>query len=288
MAGQQAVRDAVVRPGAHPLVVFSHGRSSENRRASTFLTSHLSSHGYVVTAMDHSEVITRDFTQGVITFSDPSERMEAIMANRVSDVRFLIDQLLDGEFEKPEIDRNRVGIVGHSLGGWTALSATSVDWRIRSVVALSPAGSSRPRPGILPAKLSFDWGRDVPVMYLAAENDVMTPVDGISELFERTESAKRMLVLRRADHMHFVDNVEQAHENIRSMRFEGDLAWIPEEMLPIDELCSEKQAHDFTRGLALSHLNASLLGQAPAKRFLDHDVESALATQGLDAIIHSP
>src|SRR6516162_697416 len=40
--------------GALPLILFSH-HSGGSRRASTFLTSHLASHGYLVAAMDHSE-----------------------------------------------------------------------------------------------------------------------------------------------------------------------------------------------------------------------------------------
>src|SRR5689334_12532714 len=38
------------------LIIFSHA-SRQHRRAYTFLCNHLSSHGYVVAAMDHSEVV---------------------------------------------------------------------------------------------------------------------------------------------------------------------------------------------------------------------------------------
>src|SRR5262245_4059584 len=38
--------------GPHPLVLFSH-TSRGHRRQSTFLTSHLASHGYVVGSVDH-------------------------------------------------------------------------------------------------------------------------------------------------------------------------------------------------------------------------------------------
>src|SRR5215472_6200055 len=42
--------------GGLPLILFSH-HSGGSRRASTFLTTHLANHGYVVAAMDHSEVV---------------------------------------------------------------------------------------------------------------------------------------------------------------------------------------------------------------------------------------
>ena len=51
--------------------------------------------------------------------------------NRPEDVRFVIDQLLtasDGRFAGM-IDPARVGVLGHSFGGLTALWATAVDTR---------------------------------------------------------------------------------------------------------------------------------------------------------------
>ncbi len=89
-------------------------------------------------------------------------RVEAWIVNRVPDIRFLIDWLLDGAGWDSEAkpDPAKVGIVGHSFGGWTALAEPSDDPRIRSVVALAPAGTSQPKPGIIPVRLTFDWGRD--------------------------------------------------------------------------------------------------------------------------------
>jgi predicted dienelactone hydrolase len=53
---QMAVRHAAPQPGTYPLIIFSHS-SGGRRRQSTFLCTHLSSHGYVVAALDHSEVV---------------------------------------------------------------------------------------------------------------------------------------------------------------------------------------------------------------------------------------
>src|SRR5690348_5730962 len=52
-AWQEAVRDARPHAGRHPLVMFSHGYGG-HRRQSTFLCTHLASHGYVVAAVDHT------------------------------------------------------------------------------------------------------------------------------------------------------------------------------------------------------------------------------------------
>jgi dienelactone hydrolase len=286
--GQAAVRDAEARPGAYPLVVFSHP-SGGHRRTATFLCTHLASHGYVVAAPDHSEVIAPQLRPGTgETTAQRAARVEAWMASRVPDIRFLLDHLLGGAW-RPEValDPTRVGLVGHSFGGWTVLAAPDVEPRVAAVVALAPGGSSRPRPGIIPATLAFGWDRDVPTLYLVADRDTSTPLAGMFELYDRTPAARRMVILRRADHLHFVDDVEHEHEAMRALSLPGAAAWIPKAMPPIGELCSGEQAHLLVRGLTLSHLDAALRHQEQAGRLLT-DIESHLRARGLDAILHNP
>lgn len=285
-----AVRDAAAQPGTYPLVLFSH-YSGGHRRASTFLCTHLSSHGYVVAALDHSEVVAAELARrDAETAEQKTARVEAVIASRVPDLHFLLDHLMSSAAWDSEItlEPAQVGVVGHSFGGWTVLAATDGESRIRAVVALAPGGSSRPKPGILPVKLTFSWGRDVPTLYLVAEHDTVLPLAGMYELFERTPATKQMIILRRADHAHFMDNVEQEHETVRATPFTGELAWIPKEMRPIAELCSGEQAHLFVRGLTLCHMDAGLKRQEEAQRFLVGDLEAELAVRGVDAIVHKP
>jgi hypothetical protein len=108
------------------------------------------------------------------------------------------------------------------------------------------------------------------------------------ELFERTPATKQMVILRRADHLHFMDNIEQVHETVRTMPLTGDLAWIAKEMRPIAELCSGEQAHLFVRGLTLCHMDALLRRQEGAQRFLVGDMEAEFAVRGVDVIVHRP
>jgi len=107
------------------------------------------------------------------------------------------------------------------------------------------------------------------------------------ELFERTPATKQMVILRRADHMHFEDNVEEMHEIVRATPLPGEAAWIPREMWPIAELCSGAQAQLFVRGLTLCHMDATLKRQDEAQRFLAGDIEAELAERGVDVIAHS-
>jgi dienelactone hydrolase len=279
---QMAVRDATARPGTYPLVIFSHS-SGGDRRQSTFLCTHLTSHGYVVAAMNHSEIVAPELARKDYASHEQREAgAQAWIANRVPDVRLLLDHLLASGALETKLDPAALGIVGHSFGGWTALATPEVDARIRAVVALAPAGASQRKPGILPATLSFAWGRDVPTLYLVAENDTALPLAGMYELFERTLATKRIIVLRRADHLHFMDSLEELHETVRKMAYPGS-----DEMRPIIELCSGKAAYLFSRGLTVCHMDATLKDQAAAQRFGAGDIEAELEKRGINTMVCS-
>ena len=287
---QAAVRDAAARPGTYPLILYSH-HSGGHRRAATFLCTHLASHGYIVAALTHSESIAPELTRKAgETEEQKLARWDVVIASRIPDIRFLLDQALSSSFWSSEarIDPSRIGIAGHSFGAWTALAVNDVEPRIGAVVALAPGGTSKPRPGILPVKLDFRWGRDVPTLYLVAENDVALPLSGMYETFDRTPATKRMVILRRADHMHFIDDVEAMHEMFRTMAGSPEITAMQKEMLPITELCSGDEAQLFVRGLALCHFDAILKEQEEARLFLAGNLEAELARRGVEIIVHTP
>jgi dienelactone hydrolase len=121
--------------GEHPLAVYSHGFVS-SRHDGAYLAEHLASHGYVVVSADHP--LTHIQAPG-----GPNARD---VVHQPADVSFLIDQAmaLDGArrpFEG-EIDAERIGVFGLSLGGVTAtLVAFHPEWRDpRVAAAISIAG----------------------------------------------------------------------------------------------------------------------------------------------------
>ena len=234
------------KTGACPLVLYSH-HSGGNRRSATYLSTPLASHGYLVAALDHSEVIVPEI----------AGNLRDLIANRVPDARFLLDYMLAGAIPSTaQPDPDRIAIVGHSFGGWTALALPETDTRIRAVVALAPSGASNPRQGIIPATLSFNWPCPPASLYIVAEDDVLTPIAGMHELFSRTPGPKKMVALPRADHLHFVDDVERAHEQFRAACLPPEASWISREMRPIRELCTGEEAHRLIKSHTLAHLNA--------------------------------
>ena len=236
-----------------PLVIYSHF-SNGHRLAATFLCSHLAAHGYLVAAAEHWEVVARDDLP-----KERAARIETVIANRVPDIRLLMDRF----------GRDAVGLAGHSLGGWTVLATPEVDDRPASIVAMGAGGSENPRPGILPVKLTFKWRHPVPALFIAAEDDVPIPLEGLRETFARAPEPKRLVVLRRADHQHFLDDVEGMHEAVRRASFPEEAVWIPAAMRPMAELMPGEEANRLVRGLVLAHFDATLRGLEVAREFLD-------------------
>ena len=283
---QMAVRDADAHRGRYPLTLFSHA-SGAGRRSASFLCTHLASHGYIVAALDHSEVVAPELRRKEFEpDKERAARWQNVIGSRVPDMQFLLDQMLKNWDSEAQLDPAQIAIVGHSFGGWTALATPDVEPRIRAVVAVAPGGASNPKPGILPATLAFNWRRDLPTIYLVAENDASLPIAGMYELFDRTPGTKQMVVLRRADHLHFVDNVEELHEGFRTVPLSAELAAIQNEMLPITQLCSGREAHEFARSLTLAHLDANLKRRPEAQRFLTGDIDAELAKRGIAATVH--
>jgi dienelactone hydrolase len=148
--------------GQHPLLVYSHGFMS-SRHGCTYMAEHLASHGYVV--------VSADFP--LSNMKAPGGPNYVDVVNQPADVSFLIDRAmaLDGPDRpfKGEIDAERIGAFGLSLGGaTTTLVAFHPEWRDpRVAAAISIAG-----PGDVFGPRFFDHAA-VPILWMAGTCDAI-------------------------------------------------------------------------------------------------------------------
>ncbi|KKK41396.1 hypothetical protein LCGC14_0645460 [marine sediment metagenome] len=292
---QDAVREAQLREGCYPLIMFSHGFSGHRRQTTHFCT-HLASHGYVVASVDHTGNTMMDLIQNYIANQSgaSSTDMETLGTqsayDRPLDIKFAIDCLLKGETLIPtnNLDSSKIGMTGHSFGGWTTLVMPSIDKRIKATLPLAPGGGNSGEASIITLGDQLNWDHEVPTLYLVGEGDVILPLKGMYDLFNRTKEPKRMVILKNADHFHFNDRIEQTHEFFRNqasiMRSE-DATGLSEKMRPVSELCPAEKAYSFIRGLGLAHMDAFIQKDLIANQFITNGLKASLTKRKIDAKI---
>ena len=180
--------DAPVAAGTYPLVLVSHGTGGSHL-AYRDLAAHLARAGFVVALVEHPGNSRNDNSRA---------DTDANLAARPRHLRRAADHLYADAALGPHLAADAVAIVGHSMGGYTALAAAggrptafaremadgrarevpvAPDDRVRALVLLAPATPWFMAPGAL-ADVR------VPILMLTAEHDPHTP-EGHAEIVRR-------------------------------------------------------------------------------------------------------
>ncbi len=247
-------RDVARAPGAFPVVLFSHGNGGI-RFQSIFLATHLASHGYIVASPDHHGNTFLDIGAGVIDARS--------FVNRPLDMRFVLDELLarngtPGDFLAGAVDGSRVGMSGHSFGGFTTLAlagGTTADPRMKAFMPLAPAS---------PFDDAFLASITAPILIQGGTLDVTTPFDSQQAApFAKLPSGAQVVGLAEiigAGHFTFSDICEVPRDLVGFIGGFGEaceprhLPW--------------RYAHDIVDYLALNFFDATLNGNRAALRRL--------------------
>ncbi|WP_437758111.1 alpha/beta hydrolase family protein [Sorangium sp. So ce1389] len=160
-------------PGAtSPLVIISHGGGGTPLAYRT-LASYLARSGYLVAMPEHPGDNRHDQS-----LSETVENLE----NRPRHVRLTIDALFSDAEIGPHLQRDNVALLGHSMGGYTALAvaggqpwtgpgqkvAVTSDPRVKALVLMAPAAC-----WFVPNDALQDVR--VPILLLVAEHDRIAP-----------------------------------------------------------------------------------------------------------------
>ncbi|MFJ6656802.1 alpha/beta hydrolase family protein [Streptomyces sp. NPDC091377] len=195
--------------GKYPLVVLSPG-FSVSRYTLTNLAEDLASRGYVVASLDHayesygiSVPGGRTLTCVACTALEADETKGAVVtATRADDVSYVLDRLTGDDpvwRHAGIIDRRRVGMAGHSIGGASAATAMAGDRRVDAGINMDGSfWEDLPAEGL--------GGR--PFMMLGTDDEVHRP-GGIDTTWDRMwptlDGWKRWLTVAGAEHFTFSD-----------------------------------------------------------------------------------
>ncbi len=162
-----AEQDVAVAPGAHPLLVWSHGRTA-TRSSYALVCEAIAARGFVVVAPEHAGDSLTDWLSGRSVDDETNER------DRVADTRVVLDAVFepDGPLHPVAagVDPDRVAAAGHSYGGFTALSlagATMPDRRLRAVAGLQSL--TRTIPDAVLERI------EIPTLLVVGAHDATTP-----------------------------------------------------------------------------------------------------------------
>ncbi|MFX3634295.1 MAG: alpha/beta hydrolase family protein [Candidatus Pristimantibacillus sp.] len=175
----ELARDAEPSGGRFPLVIISHGTGGSPLVYRT-LAQHLARNGFIVGMPEHPYNNRND---------NSLEGTVQNLAYRPRHLRMATDWFFGNKMFKEKLMPNAVSIIGHSLGGYTALAAAggmptsfpheasdgkpqlievTRDHRIKSLVLLAPASVCFRAEGALRAV-------NLPILMLDAEKDPYTP-----------------------------------------------------------------------------------------------------------------
>lgn len=179
-----------------PLVVIAPGLNSDYQ-AFRYIADHLASHGFATVGLDFPESDNQrmlDALQGLDTFPNPNAWMD-----QPKDVSLTLDTLAQKMNTNPQwqgkLNLNNVGILGHSLGGYTAtaIGGANVQWTdiVKQCATLADPKKINLNPALLWQCQGVENGapldnlQDPRIKAVIAINPVTNPAfgeDGINQL----------------------------------------------------------------------------------------------------------
>jgi predicted dienelactone hydrolase len=179
-------KDAEAADGEkRPLVVFSHGRGSNGLYYAWF-AEFLASHGYIVAALNHYRANTYDSTIAYLANK---------LWQRPRDVALSISFLLNDPVWGKSIDADRIGVAGHSQGGFTALWVGGARINPEKYLAFQRGWRNNPMvPEYLRNELPLD-ARPALDVHDPRVKTVLAMAPGIVQAFGMDEAGLRQLAV---------------------------------------------------------------------------------------------
>ncbi|HYW74556.1 MAG TPA: hypothetical protein VE961_26260 [Pyrinomonadaceae bacterium] len=144
--------------GPFPVIVFSHGAGGSGKNYFA-LTGFWASHGYILIQPTHNDSLALRHEKGEEQPANARELIEEYRfnyedwINRVRDLTLVMDSLSDLQRRFPELkgklDRDRIGVGGHSYGAFTTQMIGGVTLDIPGQAKRQNFGDPRPRALLL-------------------------------------------------------------------------------------------------------------------------------------------
>lgn len=253
---------------AQPVVVMSPGLGS-SREVYSYLGKHWAGQGYICVCVQH---VGTD--NALITGNNPLQLLRLLRAarnssnwtNRAMDIQFVLDELekrntTDAMF-KGKVDTKQCGVMGHSYGGFTALSVTGLkinfpdateillrDYRIKACLVCSPLPS---------VGKAFDEKSpqhlEAPCLYMHGTSD-----------------DKRAVTTKADERRFFFDNTTKSEAWIVSIEGAAQYAFTETDSLKGEKYDRDPRHHPWIQRISTAFWNAQLRNDEAETKWLNQD-----------------
>lgn len=220
----------------YPLLMFSHG-SCGFPTQSTFLLPSLASHGFIVAAPPHPGNTLQDFPN-----CGTPQAQVASAQERPQDILFVLNALLAATDDQLSlffgaIDANRLGMSGHSFGGFTTYLTTAIEPRFKVAMPMAPF--------VVPTS-----ALTIPSLTMLGQIDSVVDDAAIRTAYTNSAAPKHLVEIANAGHYAFSDQC------------------FPSSDCDPPTTLTQDEAHDAVRRWVLPFLKVYLAGDTSFSPFL--------------------
>ncbi len=161
--------EANITEGQFPLALISHGNGGSHLLYRT-ISTHLAKNGYIVASVEH---------YGNNRNNNELENTTENLINRPRHITLAIDAMLSDDKFRSGVEPNKIAVIGHSMGGYTALALAGGVPRTREGQKVEVTSDPRIKAIVLLAP-GAGWFMNsldkvtVPILMLTAEHDPIT------------------------------------------------------------------------------------------------------------------
>jgi predicted dienelactone hydrolase len=289
-----------------PLVVLSHGFAAD-RNFLSYLAVHLASHGFSVVTLEHPGSNIDNIAEISFNLSPNDIFAASEFVDRPLDISFVLDELEriseDWGYLRGKFDTKQVTVMGHSLGGYTALALAGAELDLKELRAfcqnMSPLGRSpadwlqcaavklpdsqlrlrdervvqiialNPVAGKLFGKRGLEKVETPALIFSSSEDAIAPPIDHQLRPFEQLQGEKYLITAIGATHMSITDI-----RNLNSMVGQGTLV---REIMGVEA----EPVRQLLRGVSLAFVSQLTPEGDRYRPFLTADYVQSLSTTKL-------
>jgi predicted dienelactone hydrolase len=169
--------DAPISKDSYPLVIISHGSGGSLLLYHT-ISTFLAKNGFIVAMVEH-------FANNCL--NNELENSEENLILRPKHVSLTIDKLINDINFSKSVDTNKIAVIGHSMGGYTALALAGGIPRTKEAKIIEVKSDPRVKAIVLlaPGVAWFFNGLDdveIPILLMTGEKDNFLPTETVNRV----------------------------------------------------------------------------------------------------------